>query len=120
MNTTSDWLDPEDAGSTERLAAKLGIAESELRTVLGLTAAQALDHEVRGESSRETQQRLVETASILTQVAPWAGSLNAAWDWYRSFPISSLGGLTAAQLVVQGRADGVRSYLVHISEGGYA
>lgn len=67
-----------------------------------------------------TQQRLRQTMEILKRIEPWAGSISAAWSWYRTYPIAPLGDFTAEELVSHGRADDVRAYLSHIAEGGYA
>ena len=61
-----------------------------------------------------------DEAKILDQIASWAGSRAAARAWYQSYPIASLGGLTAQQLVTQGRTREVLVYLDHIRQGGYA
>lgn len=57
---------------------------------------------------------------IINRVLPQAGSLPAAFAWYRSQPLPSLGDRTAEELVKQGRAELVRDYLRRIAEGGYA
>ncbi len=70
--------------------------------------------------SAATQRRLRETVEIINRILPWAGSLPAAFAWYRSQPLPSLGDCTAEELVKQGRAELVRDYLSRIAEGGYA
>nr|WP_298414590.1 XRE family transcriptional regulator [uncultured Halomonas sp.] len=100
------------------LVKKLHITKKELAGAVGLSS----DAIVRQDRLRAvaTQQRLRQTTEILQRIQPWAGSLGAAWSWYRAYPIASLGGLTAEELVVDSRADDVRAYLTHIAEGGYA
>lgn len=66
---------------------------------------------------RDRQERI---QTILEKIEPWAGSRHAAEAWYRNHPIAALGDLTAADLVAQGRADDVLTYLAHIEAGGYA
>ena len=61
-----------------------------------------------------------DEAKILDQIASWAGSRAAARAWYQSYPIASLGGMTAHQLVTQGLTREVLDYLAHIRQGGYA
>ena len=68
----------------------------------------------------ERQERETLTQAILNQVEPWAGSRAAAWEWYQTYPISALGGLTAEQLSARGKAHEVIAYLTHIRQGGYA
>jgi hypothetical protein len=53
-------------------------------------------------------------------VLPWAGSVLAAYAWYRSQPLPSFGDMTAEDLVRAGRANDVRGYLSRIAVGGYA
>jgi len=67
--------------------------------------------------SRDRQQ---QAERIVELVMPWAGSENAAWDLYRTYPIAALRGCTAKQLVEEGRAGDVLAYLSHTASGGYA
>ena len=50
----------------------------------------------------------------------WAGSIGAAFAWYRSQPIPSFGDRTAESLVKEGKGDAVRDYLARIADGGFA
>jgi len=70
--------------------------------------------------SPKIQSRLRELLEILFRVKPWAGSLPAAFAWYRSTPLPSFGNVTAEALVREDHADWVRAYLDRIAEGGYA
>ena len=103
---------------TDALLEELHITKREFAHAIGLKQ-QAL---VRSERQRtpSTQQRLRQTLEILKRIEPWAGSISAAWSWYRSAPIAPLGDLTAEELVARGQADDVRAYLSHIADGGYA
>jgi Protein of unknown function (DUF2384) len=67
-----------------------------------------------------TQARLREVAEIINRVLPWCGSVPQAFAWYRSQPLPAFGDQTAAELVRQGRAVHVMSYLGGIALGGYA
>ncbi|WP_280564797.1 MULTISPECIES: hypothetical protein [unclassified Chromohalobacter] len=69
---------------------------------------------------QECHNREQQTQTVLEQIEPWAGSRAASWAWYQTYPISALGGLTAEQLVSQGRTCEVLAYLEHIREGGYS
>lgn len=62
----------------------------------------------------------LEARDIIRRVQPWSGSEGAAWVWYRSTAISSLGDLTPEDLVFRGRGDDVRAYLDHLNSGGYS
>lgn len=70
--------------------------------------------------SPEAQAHLRETTVILRRAQSWAGSEAAAWAWYRSTSIPSLGGLTPEELVARGQSDDVMAYLNHLVDGGYA
>ncbi len=110
----------DDAGyvTPDERVSNLHITKKEFAGAVGLSH----DAIVRKERlhSVVTQQRLRQVTEVLLRIEPWAGSLGAAWSWYRSYPISPLGGLTAEELVARGRADDLRTYLTHIAEGGYA
>lgn len=62
----------------------------------------------------------LEAKDIVRRAQPWAGSESAAWAWYRSTEIPSLGNLTAEDLVFSGRGDDVRAYLDHLNSGSYS
>ncbi|EMD81907.1 hypothetical protein C725_2696 [Pacificimonas flava] len=57
---------------------------------------------------------------IIARVTPWAGNERAAYAWYCSQPLPSLGNVTAAKLVRAGKAELVCDYLQRISLGGFA
>jgi hypothetical protein len=62
----------------------------------------------------------LEAQAIIGRAEPWAGSESAAWAWFRTTEIPSLGNLTAEDLVSSGRGDDVRAYLDHLNSGGYS
>jgi hypothetical protein len=62
----------------------------------------------------------MKAKDIIRQAKPWAGSESAAWTWYRTTEIPSLGNLTPEALVSSGRGDEVRAYLDHLNSGGYS
>ena len=57
---------------------------------------------------------------IINRILPWSGSELAAFAWYRSQSLPSFGDKTAEELVGEGKAEAVKSYLSRIAEGGYA
>lgn len=71
-------------------------------------------------SSVKAQQQLRNCTEVINRVLPWTGNSFHAYAWYRSESLPEFGGLTAEQLVKQGRIEAVRKYLNHASEGGYA
>lgn len=113
-----DVIEPHGLIVPDALVDELHITKKEFALALGLRQ-EAIIRKDRRESVA-TQQRLRQTLEILKRIEPWAGSLSAAWSWYRSYPIAPLGDLTAEELVSHGRANDVREYLSHIAEGGYA
>jgi hypothetical protein len=104
--------------SPDRLARALHATKSELAAMAGLSRdAVSKTARIR---QRSTQTRIREIAEILNRATGWAGSILAAYAWYRSQPIASLGDKTAEELVREGRGELVRRYLARIADGGYA
>lgn len=60
-----------------------------------------------------------EFREIIERVAQWAGGEERATAWYRTVPLTPLGGLTAEALVEGGRAKAVHEYLDHLANGGF-
>lgn len=114
----NDVIEPQGFIAPEALVAKLHITKKEFALAIGLSQDAIIRKDRR--ESVATQQRLRQAMEILKRIEPWAGSISAAWSWYRTYPIAPLGGLTAEELLTQGRANEVREYLSHIAEGGYA
>ena len=104
--------------SPNLVAEALRTHKVEVAKTLGLPR-DALSRKDRIQSVR-TQTRLREMIEILNMVEPLMGSPLTAYAWYRSEPIPSFGGSTAEQLVRDGKADLVRSYLDRMKAGGYA
>ena len=102
----------------DHLSELLHITKSEL------AAASGLSREAVSKTSRlrapATQARLREVVQVLNRILPWCGSVQQAFAWYRSQPIPAFGDQTAENLVRQGRAEHVLSYLSGIAAGGYA
>jgi hypothetical protein len=70
--------------------------------------------------SDKTQRRLREMVEIVNKVEPRFGSALIAYAWYRSEPLAGFSGLTAMQLVMQGRAPDVLDYIDAVDAGVYA
>jgi transcriptional regulator with XRE-family HTH domain len=113
----SELISREGLIQTDRLVERLRITKQELARATGLSI-DAVSKRTRLRSAA-TQRRLRETVEIINRILPWAGSLPAAFAWYRSQPLPSLGDLTTEDLVKQGRAELVRDYLSRIAEGGH-
>ena len=101
-----------------RLSALLHITKSDLAATSGLSR-DAVSKTARLRAPA-TQTRLREVAEIINRVLPWCGSVAQAFAWYRSQPLPAFGDQTAAELVREGRAGHVMSYLGGIALGGYA
>ena len=71
-------------------------------------------------ASPKTQKRLREMVEILNRVEPRFGSALIAYAWYRSEPLAGFGGLTAMQLVREGRAAEVMEYIDAVDAGVHA
>jgi len=113
-----DVVDHEGFIAADALMEELHITKREFAHAIGLSYSAIIRQERL--RSVSTQQRLRQAMEILKRIEPWAGSISAAWSWYRTYPIAPLGDLTAEELVSRGQADDVRAYLSHIAEGGYA
>ena len=70
--------------------------------------------------SPKTQKRLREMVEILNRVEPRFGSALIAYAWYRSQPLPGFDGLTAMQLVRDGRAAEVSDYVDAVDAGVHA
>lgn len=114
----SDVFDHDGYITADALLDELHITKKEFAIAIGLSHS-AIIRKDRLQTVA-TQQRLRQAMEILKRIEPWAGSMSAAWSWYRTYPIAALGDLTAEVLVTRGQANDVRSYLTHINEGGYA
>jgi len=101
-----------------RLSALLHITKSDLAATSGLSR-DAVSKLAR-QRAPATQARLREVTEIVNRVLPWCGSVAQAFAWYRSQPLPAFGDQTAAELVREGRAGHVMSYLGGIALGGYA
>jgi len=70
--------------------------------------------------SPKTQRRLREMIEIINKVESRFGSGLMAYAWYRSEPLSGFAGQTAMQLVRDGKADAVLTYIDAVDAGVYA
>ena len=114
----NEVIDHDGLVVTERLTHELRITKTELAFASGLSR-DAVSKTTRLKA-RGTQARLHNVAEIINRVLPWAGSVPQAFAWYRAQPLPSFGDRTAEDLVKEGRADAVKSYLSRIAIGGYA
>jgi hypothetical protein len=102
----------------DRLSGVLRITKGELAAASGLSRDAV--SKTRRLQAPATQTRLREVAEIINRILPWCGSVQQAFAWYRSQPIPSFGDQTAEDLVRDGRAEHVMSYLSRVAVGGYA
>jgi hypothetical protein len=101
-----------------RIAAVLRTTKDEVARTVGL-GRDALMRADRVQSPK-TQKRLREMVEILNRVEPRFGSALIAYAWYRSEPLAGFGGLTAMQLVRDGRAAEVMDYIDAVDAGVHA
>lgn len=101
-----------------RIAAALHTTREEVAHSVGL-GRDAVSRRERITSAR-TQKRLREMVEILNRVEPRFGSALIAYAWYRSEPLAGFGGMTAMQLVRDGRAEEVMEYIDAVDAGLHA
>lgn len=101
-----------------RIAETLRTTKDEVARTVGL----GRDAVMRPDriASTKTQKRLREMVEILNRVEPRFGSSLIAYAWYRSEPLAGFGGLTAMQLVRDGRAADVMDYIDAVEAGVHA
>ena len=116
--TAQDLIRGDGTVDIDMLVDGLHLSKIELARVLGMSR-DAVSKTSRL-ASRASQRKLRDLVEILTRVSPWAGSIPQAFAWYTSQPLPSFGDRTAADLVREGRADAVKSYISRIALGGYA
>lgn len=114
----ADVITPEGIVAAGRLTVELHITKSELANAFGLSR-EAVSKSSRVKT-RATQKRLRDVVEIINRVLPWTGSYGQAFAWYRSQALPSFGDRTSEDLVKEGRAEAVKSYLSRIAVGGYA
>jgi len=106
----NDVIDGNDQIEIDRLAKKLRVTKTVLAFASGLSR-DAVSTPLRL-SARTTQSKLHDLVEILNQMLPWTGSAAQAFLWYRTHPLVSFGGRTAEDLVKEGRAETVKSYVI--------
>lgn len=104
--------------NAKAVADRLHVNKTQLAGVLGV-GVESLRRRNREQAAR-VQTRMRDMVEIINRTQPWAGTVNQAFAWYRSQPLPSFGGLTAEELVKEGKAEAVKRYLARINEGGYA
>ena len=101
-----------------RIAEVLRTTNDELARTVGL-GKDAVQRRARVTSDK-TQRRLREMVEVLNKVEPRFGSALIAYAWYRSEPLAGFDGMTAMQLVREGRAMDVLDYVDAVDAGVYA
>ncbi len=102
----------------DTLSTSLQVSRQELAQASGLSR-DAVSKTARL-NAPATLARLRDFVEILNHATAWAGSIQHAYAWYRAQPLPSFGDQTAEDLVKQGRAEAVKTYLSRIAVGGYA
>ena len=101
-----------------RIAQSLRTSREEIAQTVGL-GRDAVSRRDRI-TSPKTQKRLREMVEILNRVEPRFGSALLAYAWYRSEPLAGFDGMTAMQLVREGRAAEVMEYIDAVDAGLHA
>lgn len=113
-----DVLESDGSIAVSRLSERLKVSRIELAAASGLSRDAV--SKTRRRLAPATQSRLRDMVEIIMRVLPWAGSVPQAFAWYRAQPIPSFGDQTAEDLVKEGRAEAVKTYLARIAVGGYS
>ena len=106
---------------TRRMAATLGITLETLAALLRVNK-----NSVSGDGPGATvQTRMSEVARILSRAAGLmengdGGEAGRAVLWFRNQPLVGFGGLTAMELVGEGKSKAVMEHLGRLEDGGYA
>lgn len=116
--TAQELTRPDGTVDLDLLLSGIHLSKTELAAVLGMSR-DAVSKTSRL-SSKASQRKLRDLVEILVRVSPWAGSIPQAFAWFTAQPLPSFGQQTAADLVREGRADAVKSYISRIAVGGYA
>ncbi|MET3791418.1 MbcA/ParS/Xre antitoxin family protein [Aquamicrobium terrae] len=101
--------------SPRKIANALRTTSEEIARTAGL-GKDAIQRKNRIRSAK-TQRRLREMAEIVNKVEPRFGSALMAYAWYRSEPLPGFSGMTAMQLVRDGRAEEVLDYIDAVDAG---
>ena len=102
----------------ERIAGALRTTKEEVAQSAGLGRDAVLRQD--RVTSVKTQKRLREMVEILNRIEPRFGSGLMAYAWYRSEPLAGFAGLTAMQLVRDGKAAEVMEYIDSVDAGLHA
>ena len=100
-----------------RIAEALRTTNDELARTVGL-GKDAMQRRARVTSDK-TQRRLREMVEVLNKVQPRFGSALIAYAWYRSEPLAGFDGMTAMQLVREGRVSDVLDYVDAVDSGAH-
>lgn len=101
-----------------RIAQSLRTSREEIARTVGL-GRDAVSRRDRI-TSPKTQTRLREMVEILNRLEPRFGSALLAYAWYRSEPLAGFDGMSAMQLVREGRAAEVMEYIDAVDAGLHA
>jgi hypothetical protein len=102
--------------SPRRVADLLGLTQTELAQMIGV----ARNTLAGTASARKVDQALSPVVRILSMVVEMAGDERRAAVWFKHQPIPGWAGMTAYDLVREGRADEVLRYLEAVRSGVYA
>lgn len=102
--------------SADRVMRQLGVTSSELARLIGV----ARNTLAAKSGARKVDQALSPVVRILAMAAEMAGDEQRAAIWFKHQPIPGWAGKTAYDLVGEGKADKVLSYLEAVRSGVYA
>ena len=98
--------------SLVRVSEVLGVKRSSMAEIIGVHR-----NTLRNPASERLQERLREMVRIISAAATVSGDIDKALYWFRNEPIVDYAHKTAAQLVAEGHADAVLTYLRDLDNG---
>ncbi len=98
--------------SPKRLSKALGVHVTSLAQLTGVHR-----NTLRNPASERLQEKLREVVKVIAAAAHLADDIDKAIFWFRNEPIGDYGHKTAAELVAEGHADAVLSYLRDLENG---
>lgn len=98
--------------SLTRVSEVLGVKRSSMAEIIGVHR-----NTLRNPASERLQGRLREMVRVISAAAGLSGDVDKALYWFRNEPIADYAHRTAAQLVAEGHADAVMTYLRDLENG---
>ena len=109
---------PDGTVMADDLAQILCTSKPDLAAILGLPRYALSTKAIS--TAEGTHRTLRDLIDVLNSVSRWTESPPQAFAWFSTEPLPSFGDQTCADLMREGRAIAVKSYVSRIAVGGYA